>query len=260
MIERLVPAEVATAETREDLAETLFPDELAALARAVEKRRVEFRSVRACARQALAALGVERPPMVPGPAGAPRWPAGIVGSMTHCRGYRAAAVARAVDLASIGIDAEPHEQLPGDVLDLVASPAEAARLRQHGDARPGIHWDRVLFSAKESIYKAWYPLQGVWLGFEDVDVVLGAEFGGFDVRIVNPDLAEVRWEFRGRWLVEGGLIVTSAVAVPRRAGSGGFAPAREANREALPVDHSAQQIYSAPQDCGPEHPPAESTS
>jgi enterobactin synthetase component D / holo-[acyl-carrier protein] synthase len=51
-------------------------------------------------------------PILPGPAGEPGWPPGVTGSITHCPGYRACAVARTEDLAAIGIDAEPDEELP----------------------------------------------------------------------------------------------------------------------------------------------------
>lgn len=77
--------------------------------------------------------------------------------MTHCRGYRAAAVAHAAGVLSLGVDAEPHERLPEGVLDLVSIPVE----RQEIAALPGrgdLHWDRILFSAKETTYKTWFPL------------------------------------------------------------------------------------------------------
>lgn len=80
--------------------------------------------------------------------------------MTHCDGYGAAALVRLTDLASLGIDAEPDGPLPDGVLESIALPAEVALLRRLGGARPGVHWDRLLFSAKESVYKAWYPSPG----------------------------------------------------------------------------------------------------
>jgi len=90
----------------------LFPEDERAVARAVGKRRREFATARFYARTALARLGLDPAPIVPGPRGEPGWPAGVVGSMTHCAGYRAAAVARAEDVLTIGVDAEPDEPLP----------------------------------------------------------------------------------------------------------------------------------------------------
>ena len=119
----LLPATVRAAECRGDLAEPLFPEEERAISRAVEKRRREFRTVRGCAAAALAALGRPRSPMVPGRRGDSPWPADLVGAMTHCDGYRAAAVARRADVAALGIDAEPHDVLPDGVLGMVAGPS-----------------------------------------------------------------------------------------------------------------------------------------
>lgn len=217
MIETILPAEAATAEAFDDPPGlTLFPEEEAVIARAVGKRRREFTTTRACARTALGRLGLPPVPIVPGPRGAPQWPAGVVGSMTHCAGYRACAVARDQDLITIGLDAEPHGQLPGGVLEAVSLAEERERLAALAATVPGTHWDRMLFSAKESVYKAWFPLTGRWLGFEDASVTIDPEAGMFTARLLveGPDLNGVPLtRFTGRWLVDGGLIIT-AIAVP----------------------------------------------
>jgi len=117
MLERLLPAEVSVAASRGDMPDaSLFPEEEAAIGGAIEKRRREFATARTCARRALVRLGVAPQSILPGPGGAPSWPAGIVGSITHCDGYRGCAVARVTDLRSIGIDAEPNEPLPKGLL------------------------------------------------------------------------------------------------------------------------------------------------
>lgn len=188
------------------------------MAGAVESRRREVVTARRCAREALALLG--HPPVAIG-AGArrePLWPAGATGSITHCDGYRAAAVARATDVAVVGIDAEPAEPLPSGVVALVVSGAEPAHLTDLCRHDAAVPWDRVLFSAKESVYKAWSPLTGRWLGFEDADVTIDPTTGTFDVRTFvdgtrldgGPPLARLT----GRFLVTGGLVLT-AVTVPR---------------------------------------------
>jgi 4'-phosphopantetheinyl transferase EntD len=108
VLERILPATVRSVHTRTDPPVELFPSEAALLVTAVEKRRQEFATVRHCARLALAELGVAPAPILPGIRGAPIWPDGIVGSMTHCTGYRAAAVGRTTQVGGIGIDAEVH--------------------------------------------------------------------------------------------------------------------------------------------------------
>lgn len=208
-------APVSVAETRADPADPfLFPEEVDAVARAVDKRRTEFATVRQCARAALAELDVPPVPILPGPKGAPRWPDGIVGSMTHCAGYRAAAVARASAVTSIGIDAEPAAPLPDDdVLRLVSDETERAALAELGIRRPDIPWDRLLFSAKESVYKTWFPLMGSWLGFEDARVALDAD-GSFTAALLVPGPVVAGREvtgFAGNWLIRDGTAVTAIV-------------------------------------------------
>jgi hypothetical protein len=109
----ILPPQVAVAEAFGDLPRVvLFPDEEAVISNAVDKRRNEFATARACARDALAKLGMPPVPIVPGLRGAPQWPPGVVGSITHCAGYRASAVARDRDVVTVGLDAEPHDDLP----------------------------------------------------------------------------------------------------------------------------------------------------
>jgi 4'-phosphopantetheinyl transferase EntD len=215
MIACLLPPEVAAEEAFDDPPHVmLFPEEEAVIAKAVGKRRREFATARACARAALAKLGMPAVPIVPGPRGAPQWPPGVVGSITHCAGYRACAVARDRDVVTIGLDAEPHDTLPDGVLGAVASDAERSVLRTLAAAAPGVHWDRMLFSAKESAYKAWFPLTHRWLGFEDAHVTIDPADGTFTVRLLVDGPAvngAVLTGFRGRWLVSDGLIVTTIV-------------------------------------------------
>ncbi len=200
----------------------LFAEEERLLTQAVRKRRVEFTTVRHCARIALARLGLPAVPILPGEMGAPRWPDGVVGSMTHCAGYRAAVVGLSTDLVTIGVDAEPHEALPPDVLGTISLPEERERLVQLNAARPDVHWDRLLFSAKESVYKSWFPLTRRWLDFEEANVEF--EFGpepdagrpsSFYARLLVPGpvvAGAALPGFAGRWMVRDGLLFT-AIAV-----------------------------------------------
>lgn len=221
MIEDVLPPGVAWAEASADDASTpLFPDEAAAVVRAVESRRREFATTRACARRALATLGVTPGPIPKGAGGAPLWPDGVVGSLTHCEGYRAAAVARAGDVAALGIDAEPHGPLPDGVLDLVAGPGERAALAALARREPAVAWDRVLFSAKESLFKAWWPLTGAWLDFADAHVTIDLDGGTTTARLAVPGPVVAGRhvaEFPGRWAVRAGLVLT-AVSLTRRGG------------------------------------------
>ncbi|WP_164860667.1 4'-phosphopantetheinyl transferase superfamily protein [Rhodococcus sp. X156] len=210
MIERIVDAAVATQETFGPPPEReLFPTERERIERAVQRRRRDFADVRWCARQAMAQLGVPAAAILPGDRGAPQWPAGVVGSMTHCEGYRGAAVALAAHVHGVGIDAEPHGPLPDGVLDVISLPVEREWLAQ---APPGVHWDKLLFSAKESTYKVWFPLTGRWLGFEDAHISIDPAAGTFTTRLLVPgpvvDGVPLT-ELRGRWTTSPELVLTA---------------------------------------------------
>jgi 4'-phosphopantetheinyl transferase EntD len=186
----------------------LFGAEEAAIVTADSRRQAEFAAGRECAHAALAELGLPPGPVPPGPAGEPRWPAGIVGSLTHCAGYRACAAARAQTVAAIGIDAEPARPLPAGLIETVATGAERRRLAELRLARPELPWDLLLFCAKEAVYKAWFPLTGCRLGFADVQ----AEFavtGGFTARVTGA-ASDPAAHVGGRWLVRDGLALTAA--------------------------------------------------
>ncbi|MBK7074566.1 MAG: 4'-phosphopantetheinyl transferase superfamily protein [Myxococcales bacterium] len=186
----------------------LHPDEARALGPVAEARRAEFAAGRACARAALAALGHAGAPVGRGDDRGPRWPAGVVGSITHCAGYVAAAVAPAAACRALGVDAEPNQPLPADVLTTVASATERRWLAA---TPPGaICWDRLLFSAKESVYKAWRPVVGTWLGFEDVELTVDPTAATFAAAIAAPGPFP---HLAGRFAITPTIVIT-AIYVP----------------------------------------------
>jgi 4'-phosphopantetheinyl transferase EntD len=165
VIAELLPREVASAETREPGELGQLPAAEAAIVAGAAPRRVaEFAAGRLCARRALAALGHVDWPLLRGEDREPLWPAGIVGSITHTEGYYAAVAARAGQLATVGIDAEEHDRLPDGILHRISLPEEAAWIGER--AGDGVHWDRLLFCAKEAVFKCWFPLTHRWLEFE----------------------------------------------------------------------------------------------
>ncbi len=194
---------------------TPLAEEEPLIAKSVAKRRNEFITVRYCAREALGELGVAPVPILKGEKGEPCWPDGIVGSLTHCEGFRGAAVGRRDEVRSVGIDAEPHDVLPKGVLDAVSLPVERAALRALPD---GLHWDRILFCAKEATYKAWFPVTRRWLGFEDAHITFDVDdsgtAGGFESRIlIDPSAAmgPPLHTLSGRWSVRDGFALTAIV-------------------------------------------------
>lgn len=216
LLANVLPSRVSSAELYDDPPDLApLPEEEPLIARSVAKRRNEFITVRYCARQALGHLGLPPVPILKGDKGEPCWPDGVVGSLTHCEGFRGAVVGRVADVRSVGIDAEPHAVLPKGVLDAISLPDER---RQLGGLPGSAHWDRILFCAKEATYKAWFPLTHRWLGFEDAHITFTVDGSGsagrFDSRILidphvesGPPLTALS----GRWSVDDGLVLTAIV-------------------------------------------------
>jgi 4'-phosphopantetheinyl transferase EntD len=207
-LQLLLPDTVRVREVFGDLdGVELFPEETAVIANAVDKRRREFTTARWCAREALAELGLPPSPIVPGLRGAPSWPSGVVGSMTHCDGYRAAAVAPASAVRTIGVDAEPAGPLPDGVLEAISLPEERAHITGLAAADPTVAWDRLLFCAKEAVYKAWFPLTERWLDFSEARIAFTADTFTARLLVQGPVTG-----FTGSWVHRRGLLVC-AIAV-----------------------------------------------
>ena len=154
-------------------------------------------------------------PILKGDKGEPCWPDGVVGSLTHCQGYRGAAVGLSASVRSVGIDAEPHGVLPEGVLNAISLPIERYEI---GGLPGGLHWDRILFCAKEATYKAWFPLTERWLGFEDAHITFDVDATGVSGSFVSRILVDPAARsgpplnrLEGRWSVGGGLALTAIV-------------------------------------------------
>jgi 4'-phosphopantetheinyl transferase EntD len=198
----------------EDRMTSLFPVEERYIRTAGESRRREFVTARACARDALSFLGRSPVAIPAGSRGEPRWPEGVVGSITHCRGYRAAAVASSESFSAIGIDAEPHAQLRPGVLSVFATSSEAAWVRGRLRNSPGIAWDRLLFCMKEAAYKAWAPVVVGGLGFRDALILPDPANQRFTTRLRDldpPRTISTHPTLTGNWLVSDDLIVAAVV-------------------------------------------------
>lgn len=157
-----------------DCAAELFPQEQAAVSRAMGKRHAEFAAGRSLARTALAQIG-HPPCAIPQTGRAPLWPVGVVGSITHNDVYVAACAARQHACAGIGIDIEAV----GRVTDSIESRILTAE--EIGDTT--IADSRTLrFACKEAVYKAVNPIVGEFFGFQAVSIVLDAPGGSFTAK------------------------------------------------------------------------------
>lgn len=136
----------------------------------VTKRQSEFIAGRHCAHMALAAHNILHGLIGVGTARQPLWPVGVVGSISHSHGYAVAVAARTCRYMAIGLDVEN-----------IVTVETQARLRKsivnddelhllHNSASP----EKVvtlIFSVKESFFKAAYPLVGAYFGFDAMSVL-----------------------------------------------------------------------------------------
>ncbi|GGY14734.1 4'-phosphopantetheinyl transferase family protein [Paludibacterium paludis] len=137
-----------------------------ALSGAVLKRRVEFAAGRWCAREALRRCGYTgTADLAVGRHRAPCWPGGYLGSISHCHGLAVAIAAPAGSLTGVGIDLELT--MPADTARSIAPHIATARERELGAALGSEIWTTLVFSAKESLFKALYPTVGRYFEFLD---------------------------------------------------------------------------------------------
>jgi len=201
VIASLFPESVHTVTAPGDgQAPPLLPDEEPCMRRAVEKRRREFAAGRACARKALEHFGIYDHPLLVGPDRAPVWPANIVGSITHCKGFVGAAVAREGVIRGIGVDAERAHPLDRASVSLICSPQEREWIRV--TAPPDYtDWPKLMFSAKEAAYKCLAPWCKRPLGFRDLEITLQPAEGRFAIRFPgeapfpHPDSVQLEGRF-----------------------------------------------------------------
>ena len=177
---------------------------------AVEKRQRGFRAGRACAHQALARLGVTETAVPVGARGAPVWPSGIIGSISHCSDRCLAAVAHAGPLAGIGFDVERWGEVKTELGHLICRPDERAWIAARGnDAQ---RWLALFFSAKESVYKCVYPILEEFIEFHDVRIVPDEQGQKFAVIFEHAGAKglELARRIEGRFGFIGEHIYTSA--------------------------------------------------
>ena len=140
---------------------------------AAPKRQMQFRAGRYCAMEAMGALNDSYAGRQIGrtATGAPLWPEGVIGSITHTDDFASAAVALTADAAAIGIDTERimPESTARTIADTIASPVEVAHARAAGFSQAAAL--TLVFSAKESIFKCLHPMVARYFDFHSVRIV-----------------------------------------------------------------------------------------
>jgi 4'-phosphopantetheinyl transferase EntD len=149
----------------------LLPGEAAGFRTSALKARRQSGAARALARELLREFGIGDLALPRTESGATQWPAGIVGSLAHDDEVAVAGIARRHEIVALGVDVEPAIPLPRGISRIVATRRERGRYSSE------MIESRLLFSLKEAVYKAQYPLDAAVLDFADVEIDLDARRG-----------------------------------------------------------------------------------
>jgi 4'-phosphopantetheinyl transferase EntD len=164
-------------------------------------REREFCLGRALAREALTGFGFPEHPLIPADTREPQWPAGIVGSISHCEDICAVAVAEDRYLSGLGIDLERIGRIDSSIASTICTPEELDEPSEPGRLS-------ALFSAKESIFKALFPSTRHFLDFRDVSVVIADD--RFSAKPARPGLPTQIEALQGRFYLGHSIVVTAA--------------------------------------------------
>ncbi|RMF97830.1 MAG: 4'-phosphopantetheinyl transferase superfamily protein [Gammaproteobacteria bacterium] len=221
-LDGLLPPAARWAWRRGDGQEPLAPAEREAAAGMAAPRLASFRAGRACARDALAQLTGRQLEIPRGTAGEPLWPPGICGSISHAAGHAVAAVARLDELGGLGLDLEAAGPLAPAERALVAT-AEERRSNPFGDDADA---GRLLFAAKESVYKCIWPSLRRFVDFQEVRIEARAGQFHAEAAVDDPALRRLLKSLIGGYARVTGLLLAVASlpvgASSLRPGSGGM--------------------------------------
>lgn len=168
----------------------LYPEELGILGlKAVLKRRVEFCIGRSAAHSALSQIGINRFPILKGAYNEPLWPKGVVGAISHSGELAIAAVARKEDTAGIGLDIERiDETIPADIIKVVCTIREANWVNEIKER--SLERLVMIFSAKESAFKAFFPISNKFITCSDAELIWHEDLGRFKGNLLTEVAAE----------------------------------------------------------------------
>lgn len=134
------------------------------LAKAIAKRKAEFRAGRHAAALCMQHLGIEPKGIGRAAKGNPIWPAGVTGCITHSKGR--VAVWMEVGDHTLGLDLEhlPSANAVKAIKEVTLTQSEldwVGALSEEEARRASV----AIFSAKETLFKALYPRVNAYFGF-----------------------------------------------------------------------------------------------
>ena len=192
--------------------QVLFEEERGALPSRHEGRRQSYASARACAHIAFTELGLQKVPVRRSDSGAPVWPDGVRGSLTHSEALAASCLT--VSCRSVGIDIEHTGRMSAGVARRVLTDEELAGVDP--DSPAGLDEATLLFSAKEAVYKAIFPIAGLYIGYQEVTLNVDPSTQRFSARYLGSDASNARLSHgEGEyWRIGHAVLCKFAVALP----------------------------------------------
>ena len=155
------------------------------ISNAVDKRQREFRAGRHCAHKALEYFGIANGIIPKGPHREPQWPTGFVGSISHTQTLCTVAVCSKQHTLSLGHDVEYATPLTHDILPLICCEDEQLHIKQLGNYPAPLC--KIIFSAKESLHKTYFPLNKHTLDFLDAKITLNVEQQSFKAEVIHSE-------------------------------------------------------------------------
>lgn len=190
------------------------------LSTAVTKRKAEFVAGRYCVQLALKRMGEDSGQAIGiSEKRAPLWPEGLIGSITHSKGFASAALASAQWIRGIGIDSERliAEKTANNVASHILIPTETYE-KNCGLVSSARQYLTLIFSAKESIFKCLFPLVEQYFDFRDAEISLNPQDPGkFRFRLRKHLTGEFRDGYigAGQYTLAGNFVHTAVVMTER---------------------------------------------
>jgi len=211
--EQLPQSILISCATDQDWETSVFPEEEALIEHSIGKRQREFRAGRHCAHRVLNQLNHKNFVVLRGDKRAPIWPQGITGSISHSGAVCAAAASMDPNIVSLGIDIEEHIPLKEKLTPKICTSSEVDQIRVLNKLAKAYAWEKIIFSVKESVYKAWFPVFGSYLDFLEVKLLFD-ERGLVSATNIQPKASPPNFEnylFTSDYRIVNGYILASTL-------------------------------------------------
>ncbi|MBU1076483.1 MAG: 4'-phosphopantetheinyl transferase superfamily protein [Spirochaetes bacterium] len=168
---------------------SLHREERKGITKAVLKRQQDFATGRWCARETIKKMGLKISPLLMGKEGEPLWPRGICGSISHSDGAYCSAGAFLKHHSSLGIDIEEkNRRINDNAAKFILNEDEIEWIRRKGKKKD--EYITLIFCAKESVFKLFYPLIKRRFFFSSVSV-FPPSINGYFSYIIKKDLSRI---------------------------------------------------------------------